>query len=340
MLFALPGVYWLVRRDGRLGLGKGAGWGLLAGVAFAADLSLWHRSMQYTSAANSTFIVCGLAPVWVALFSVAVYQTRYRWTGWLGQALGVSGALVLALARGARVGTGRGEVLAVLASFCYAGFSLAISRSRQRISARQSLFWMSVASLLCFVVLEAIEGQPLQGYSPRAWVGMVATGVGGATSGLAHDQQGPWSHQHRSRYPGTWISASGNAISRGIVSGRAAAPAGLVWRPSHRRGDLPGSDRGALSAGAVSTSLNSAVRRRLVVNLAQFPQTIGRLFGCRIPLGHAEHFKPNLEFPHAGAAQQRRKEVHMKLEVAGSSSELGGSPWNRGNCTGRGCRSG
>jgi drug/metabolite transporter (DMT)-like permease len=174
MLFALPGVYWLVRRDGRLGVGKGAGWGLLAGVAFAVDLSLWHRSMQHTSAANSTFIVCGLAPVWVALFSVAVYQTRYRWTGWLGQALGVSGALVLALARGARVGTGRGEVLAMLASFCYAGFSLAISRSRQRISARQALFWMSVASLLCFIVLEAIEGQPLQGYSPRAWVGMVA----------------------------------------------------------------------------------------------------------------------------------------------------------------------
>ena len=174
MLFALPGVYWLVRRDGRLGLGTGAAWGLLAGVAFAGDLSLWHRSMQYTSAANSTFIVCGLAPVWVALFSVAVYQTRYRWTGWLGQALGVSGALVLALARGARVGTGRGEVLAVLASFCYAVFSLAISRSRQRISARQALFWMSVASLLCFVVLEALEGQPLTGYSPLAWISLVA----------------------------------------------------------------------------------------------------------------------------------------------------------------------
>ena len=174
MLFALPGVYWLVRRDGRLGLGTGAAWGLLAGVAFAGDLSLWHRSMQYTSAANSTFIVCGLAPVWVALFSVAVYHTRYRWTGWLGQALGVSGALVLALARGARVGTGRGEVLAILASFCYAVFSLAISRSRQRISARQALFWMSVASLLCFLVLEAVQGQPLTGYSPRAWAGLIA----------------------------------------------------------------------------------------------------------------------------------------------------------------------
>ena len=173
MLFALPGVYWLVRRDGGLAFGKGAAWALLAGVVFAGDLSLWHRSMQFTSAANSTFIVCGLAPVWVALFSVAVYQTRYRMTGWLGQALGVSGALVLALARGARVGTGRGEILAMAASLCYAAFSLAISRSRRRISARQALFWMSTGSLLSFVALEALERDPLSGYSPLAWAGLV-----------------------------------------------------------------------------------------------------------------------------------------------------------------------
>jgi drug/metabolite transporter (DMT)-like permease len=173
MLFALPGVFWLVQRRGGPGWGIGAGWGLFAGVAFAADLSLWHRSMQHTSAANSTFIVCGLAPIWVALLSVARHHTRYRWTGWLGQTLGVSGAMVLALARGARVGSGLGEILAVIASLCYATFSLAISRSRRRISARQALFWMSLASLFCFMVQETIEREPLTGYSPRAWLGLV-----------------------------------------------------------------------------------------------------------------------------------------------------------------------
>src|SRR5512145_877793 len=90
MLFALPGIYWLARRGGRLFWSAGTRWALFAGVAFAADLNFWHHSMNYTSAANSTFIVCGLAPVWVALFSVSFYQTRYRSVGWLGQALGVS----------------------------------------------------------------------------------------------------------------------------------------------------------------------------------------------------------------------------------------------------------
>lgn len=177
MLFALPGVYWLARSEGPLRLSRGAAWGLLAGVAFAADLSCWHRSMQYTSAANSTFIVCGLAPVWVALFSVAFYRTRYCWMGWLGQGLGISGALMLALARGARVGTGRGELLAVVASFCYAAFSLTLSRGRRTITARQALLWMSVGSLGSFLVLEAWERQPLVGYTGTAWLGLVGLGL-------------------------------------------------------------------------------------------------------------------------------------------------------------------
>lgn len=177
MLFALPAIIWLVRRDGRLHLGRGAAWGLLAGVAFAVDLICWHQSMRYTSAANATFIVCGLAPVWVALFSAVAYGARYRWLGWLGQVLGVAGALLLAFAKGARVGTGRGELLAMAASLCYAAFSLSISRGRRTISARQALLWMSVGSLVSFTLLESLLRQPLVGYSNLAWVGLIGLGL-------------------------------------------------------------------------------------------------------------------------------------------------------------------
>lgn len=177
MAIALPGIYWLARSEARIRLDWAAAWAMAAGVAFAADITFWHQSMQYTSAANATFIVCGLSPVWVALFSVAVYGTRYRLGGWLGQVLGVGGALVLALAKGARVGTGRGELCAVLASICYAAFSLLITRSRQRISARMALLWMSLGSLLSFLILEAIERQPLVGYTNQAWLGLFGLGI-------------------------------------------------------------------------------------------------------------------------------------------------------------------
>lgn len=177
MLFALPGVYLLASRDRGLRWSPEVGWAMLAGCAFAGDLNFWHHSMRYTSAANSTFIVCGLSPVWVALFSVAFYGTRYEVAGWLGQALGISGALLLALARGARVGTGLGELLAVLASFCYSTFSLTIAQSRRTLSARQALFWMSLGSLLCFAAQECIERAPLSGYTPKAWLGLIGLGL-------------------------------------------------------------------------------------------------------------------------------------------------------------------
>jgi len=110
MIIALPIAFFLARRAAYLRLDSHSLWGMAAGVAFAGDLMLWHRSMLYTSAANSTFIVCGLAPVWVALFSIVFHGLHYRWLGWLGQGLCLSGALVLALARGGkgrRVGHGR-----------------------------------------------------------------------------------------------------------------------------------------------------------------------------------------------------------------------------------------
>ena len=172
MLFALPGILWLAARRG-IQWGPGVIWAAIAGVAFAGDLNLWHLSMKDTSAANSTFIVCGLTPVWVALYSVAVHKTRYRLSGWVGQTLGVSGALLLALARGARVGTGRGELLAIIASFCYATFSITLSRSRRHLSARQALLWMSLGSLASFAILELLLREPLAGYTPLGWAGLL-----------------------------------------------------------------------------------------------------------------------------------------------------------------------
>ena len=176
MVFALPGILLLACRCGR-GNVQGIAWALFAGLAFAGDLTLWHALMNDTSAANATFIVCGLTPVWVALYSVLLRHLRYRRSGWFGQLLGISGAGLLAFARGARVGSGRGELLAILASFCYAVFTLTISRSRRTISARQALLWMSVGSLVAFCGVEWFTADRLGGYSARGWLGLLGLGL-------------------------------------------------------------------------------------------------------------------------------------------------------------------
>lgn len=193
MLFALPGVYLLARRRGGVGAGAGRTWGLIAGAALFLDLWLWHAAMHETTAANATLLVGGLSPVWVALFAVSALHLRYDALAWLGQALGVGGALILALAKGARAGTGHGELLAIIASLFYAAFTLTLKRSRRTLQAEQALFWMTAGCLLCFLPVVLATGAPLLGYTARAWWALVGLGVivhiGGwwsASWGLGH----------------------------------------------------------------------------------------------------------------------------------------------------------
>ncbi len=178
MVLSLPAIWWLARREGTLGAGAGRGWAIVAGVCFFLDVWGWHSAMRLTSAANATFITAGLCPLWVASFSVLVWRRRYRWLGWLGQGLGLGGALILAFAKGARVGDGHGELLALMASLGYASFTLTLGQSRRTLQARQALFWFSLSAGACFTLASLVAGDALLGYSALAWLSLLGLGVG------------------------------------------------------------------------------------------------------------------------------------------------------------------
>lgn len=177
MLLALPGTYLLARRTGTLGDGVGRFWAILAGIAFFADVWLWHEAMERTSAANATLILGGLCPIWVALFSAVFLGLRYGWRGWVAQGMALAGATMLAGARGARLDNGKGELIAVAASVCYAVFTILLGRSRLTLRAAQSLFWLTASTAVCFVIATLISGDPIHGYNERAWVSLVGLGL-------------------------------------------------------------------------------------------------------------------------------------------------------------------
>jgi drug/metabolite transporter (DMT)-like permease len=177
MLVALPGAYVLARRTGSLGSTRGRWLAMLAGSMLFVDLWLWHEAMHFTSAANATLLVGGLSPVWVAMVAMVFLHLRYGPLGWAGQALGLVGASILALARGARVGSGRGEALAVIASFSYAAFTLALGRSRRTLVAEQALLWMSFGCWACFAVTVLVLRPPLHGYTAAAWGSLLGLGT-------------------------------------------------------------------------------------------------------------------------------------------------------------------
>lgn len=178
MLFALPGVLLLALRERPAGPqgGRSRAWAIAAGACFTLDLWLWHLSMRHTSAANSTLLV-GLSPLWVALLSIALFGTRLRRRAWGGLALALAGALVLALAKGARWGTGYGEVLAALASLCYALFTLALARARTALTARRALAWVSLTCAAGFGLLAWVLGDPFGPFPLRSWWALVGLGL-------------------------------------------------------------------------------------------------------------------------------------------------------------------
>jgi drug/metabolite transporter (DMT)-like permease len=176
MAFALPCVAWMAWGTTRPETGRARVWALVAGLCFVLDLWMWHSALHLTSAANATLLVT-LAPIWVAVVSVLGLGARLRKRFWLGVLLALAGALVLGLAKGARWGTGLGELLGALASLAYGAFTLALGRARRDLSAPEALFWVVLCCVVGFGLLGWAQGEAFSGYPPRAWWALLALGV-------------------------------------------------------------------------------------------------------------------------------------------------------------------
>lgn len=182
MLFALPALLLLAwRSPERAGIApeakrRGTGWAIFAGLCFIGDLWTWHVSMRYTTVANATLIV-GLAPLWVALISVAFLSVSLRKRFWGGLVLALAGAMVLGFVKGARWGSGRGELLGAIASIWYAVFTLAIGKARAQLSAPMALLWVVLTCLLGFGVIGVVQGAAFRGFPPQAWLALAGLGL-------------------------------------------------------------------------------------------------------------------------------------------------------------------
>ncbi len=178
MLFALPFVAWMAARGpARQASVQARSWAVIAGLCFVLDLWMWHSALHHTSAANATLLVT-LAPIWVAVVSVVWMGARLRRRFWTGMLLALAGALVLGLAKGARWGTGLGELLGALASLAYAAFTLALGRARRDLSAPEALFWVALCGTIGFGVLGWLQGEAFSGYPAQSWWALLALGVG------------------------------------------------------------------------------------------------------------------------------------------------------------------
>jgi drug/metabolite transporter (DMT)-like permease len=147
---------------------------LAGGLSLSFDLALWNTAVGLTSAANAT-LFANTAPLWVALVAWAALGERLRPLFWGGLALTLLGAAAVAGADfQSQTGFGVGDLLAICASFFYAGYYLLTQLGRRYLPSARYVWVAGLASSTSLLAMTLLLGLPLTGYPPETYLWFAA----------------------------------------------------------------------------------------------------------------------------------------------------------------------
>lgn len=142
---------------------------ILAGLFFGLDIALWHWTVQFTTIANAT-LLSNLNPVVVALGSLLLFGERLGRRFYLGLALALVGAALLA---GASFGSGgerlKGDLLGVVTAVFYGAYLLVVGRLRGRLDTVVIMAWSTSVAALFLLPLAWISGEQLLPETGSGW---------------------------------------------------------------------------------------------------------------------------------------------------------------------------
>jgi drug/metabolite transporter (DMT)-like permease len=181
--FALPVLVLFVRSGGG-GAAPPSRFTLVAGAAFAFDLAFWHYGITYTSVSKAT-VLSNITPVVVTAAAWLLFGTRPAPLFLVAAALSMTGAAVMALARG--VGpTGSnpllGDILSIVTSVWYAIYFLAVGAARRHQSAAQVMLWSSITGAPVLLAAAWLLDERVLPQGAGAWAacaGLSVVHVGG-----------------------------------------------------------------------------------------------------------------------------------------------------------------
>lgn len=129
----------------------------LPGVMLAADLAAWHIALYETSVANAT-LLSNMAPIFVTLGSWLFFRTAITTRFMAGLAIAIAGVIVLkgGLAIFSGDGNLRGDLIALVAAFFYAGYILGVGRLRHKFDTLTIMLWSTAAACLSLLPVALI----------------------------------------------------------------------------------------------------------------------------------------------------------------------------------------
>jgi drug/metabolite transporter (DMT)-like permease len=152
------------------------GWSAAAAVALALHFVCFTTSIRLTSVAAATALVC-LQSAWIALFQ-RFRGIRLPVQATLGMVLAFVGVVVITgFDLGGSEDALRGDILAILGGVLAGAYTLAGSKARETMDTGPytTLCYSMTAVVLLGLCL--IFGEPLWGFPPEGWIGIVALTV-------------------------------------------------------------------------------------------------------------------------------------------------------------------
>ena len=148
----------------------------VAGVLLAAHFATWTPSLDYTSVASATALVCA-QPVWSALGDRLLGRPVSRRT-WTGIAVSIAGVLLLTGADLAVSGRALvGDLLAIVGGVLAAAYTMAGEAARRTVSTPVYTTLCYGTCTLVLVLAAVATGADLWGYDGETWLKLLALTV-------------------------------------------------------------------------------------------------------------------------------------------------------------------
>lgn len=150
----------------------------MAGVYLAADVAVWHYSIQMTTVANST-LLANVAPVFVVLGGWLLFRTRVTGTYLVGLAAAMTGVFILSRASlSLSHDHFIGDLLGVLTAVFYAAYQMSVERLRRRFSTVTIMKYAIPASAVVMLPVALASGEDLLPVTLAGWGFLIALAAG------------------------------------------------------------------------------------------------------------------------------------------------------------------
>ena len=150
----------------------------MAGVYLAADVAVWHYSIQMTTVANST-LLANVAPVFVVLGGWLLFRTRVTGTYLIGLAAAMTGVFILSRASlSLSQDHFIGDLLGILTAVFYAAYQMSVERLRKRFSTVTIMKYAIPVSALVMLPVALASGEDLLPITLAGWGFLIALAAG------------------------------------------------------------------------------------------------------------------------------------------------------------------